>query len=117
MSSTRLPRPNKDEYQKKMDEYSLQVKEIRQKLDLIQLPAKDLNSSKQLQKQEARTEFQTLLKQKQDLSAKKNTAFNQMKALQSTLKQKGDALRSEFDKLGFKNPQDCDAQISYYLLT
>ncbi|KAI8900461.1 hypothetical protein BC833DRAFT_581764 [Globomyces pollinis-pini] len=107
--SGRPQRPNKEQYQQSMDDYSKKINDLITKIKAIKVPAKDTNNPLLAKKNEARAVFDSLLKQKQELSSKKATALNQLKAVQQSLKKGTEKAKSN---QGFKNADDVEVQIS-----
>ncbi|KAJ3323795.1 hypothetical protein HDV06_001165 [Boothiomyces sp. JEL0866] len=107
----RPPRPSKDEYQKAMEDHSTKIAGLKAKLDAMNIPAKEQNNPLVIKKQEAKAKFDALLKQKQDINAKKSGILNNIKVLQDGLKKKGDDLKQTKDRLGFKTTEEIDRQV------
>jgi chromosome segregation ATPase len=107
-----MKRPNKEEYERTMNSYKAEIEQLKEKLEKIVIPKDELNALKQ----EKRQVFTTLLNQKKDLQQKKNSTLNQIKQLQQLVKQKGDTVQKELEKLGYKSPDDVQSKVRYFFL-
>lgn len=107
-------RPNKEEYQKSMEDFTEKINSIREEILKVQakLPAKDSNSALSKDKETFKQLFDTLLNQKKDLQKKKKAMFDEVGNLRTLIKKKSDEARNARDKLPFKSTAEIDANVA-----
>ncbi len=95
-----------------MEEFTVQIDEFKRRLEAIKVPSKDSNQGLVLKKKEAKQNFETLLKEKQEINAKKNAVLDQIKSTQNLLKQKSDSLKNQQAQIGYKTAEEINQKIS-----
>ncbi|KAI8919564.1 hypothetical protein BC831DRAFT_438156, partial [Entophlyctis helioformis] len=75
------------------------------------IPAKNSSDDTATKKNELRDSLKAQLQQIQELAAQRAKLFEQINAIQASLKKKAETAKSEKDKLGYKSVEEIDRQI------
>ncbi|KAJ3166835.1 hypothetical protein HDU88_002920 [Geranomyces variabilis] len=107
-------RPEQATYEKELAAIDANINKLKERLAAAQNKVNGTDNVKDAfsgRRQELRTQLDAVAAERKECSDKRSKLFDQMKALQASLKKTNDDTKSSKDRLGYKSVEEVDAKI------